>query len=394
MNVPALPGAQQPSSSDGGSRPPHLLKPPEQTARAPRRLPVLLALALLLTLAALAMAWQAQRRVRALEQELVRRQAESQAVAAEARVLARSAEELARDAAAKTALLEARVAEASLQRSQVEDLLQSVSRSRDENVLADVEAAVRVALQQSAITGSAEPLVATLKQADERLARFNQPQLERVRRAVNRDLDRVKALGVVDVPALTLRLDEATRAVDNLPLLAQAQTPAEVRGRAGAAGRPGGAAAIATPNPASAPAAAAAAAAAASAPADWRERMQRWWQQGQGQVGDELRALVRVTRIDQPEAMLVTPEQQFFLRENLKLRLLNARLALLSRQFEIAQSDLRDAQVAIDRYFDRNSKRAQALSEVLRSVSQQARQPGVPRPDDTLAALAAAAAGR
>ena len=359
-------------------------------------MPALLALALLLTLAALALAWQTQRRVRALEQELVRRQAESQAVAAEARVLARSAQELARDAAAKTALLDARVAEASLQRSQVEELLQTVSRSRDENVLADVEAAVRVALQQSAITGSAEPLVATLKQADERLARFNQPQLERVRRAVNRDLDRVKALGVIDVPALTLRLDEAARAVDNLPLLAQAQTPAEVRARAAGGARPAGAVAMPAPvSPsASMPASTAAVAAAAPAASDWRERIRLWWQQGQGQVGDELRALVRVTRIDQPEAMLVAPEQQFFLRENLKLRLLNARLALLSRQFEIAQSDLRDAQSALDRYFDRNSKRVQALSELLRSVSQQARQPGVPRPDDTLAALAAAAAGR
>ena len=390
MNEPALPGAQQPSLSDGGSRPPQSAEPLARPARARRWLPALLALALLLTLAALTLAWQTQRRVRALEQELVRRQSESQAVAAEARVLARSAQELARDAAAKAALLDARVTEASLQRTQVEELLQSVSRSRDENVLADVEAAVRVALQQSAITGSAEPLVATLKQADERLARFNQPQLERVRRAVNRDLDRVKALGVIDVPALTLRLDEATRAVDNLPLLAQVQTPAELRARAGAAGRP----AVAVPASAPAPASAAAPARTASAAADWRDRLGQWWQQSQGQVGDELRALVRVTRIDHPEAMLIAPEQQFFLRENLKLRLLNARLALLSRQFEIAQSDLRDAQTALDRYFDRSSKRAQAFSELLRSVSQQARQPGVPRPDDTLTALAAAAAGR
>ena len=391
MNVPVLPGAQPPSFSDGGSRPPDPSKPLQRPARARRWLPALFAVTLLLTLAALALAWQSQRRVRALEQELVRRQAESQAVAAEARVLARSAQELARDAAAKAALLDARVAEASLQRSQVEELLQTVSRSRDENVLADVEAAVRVALQQSAITGSAEPLVTALKQADERLARFNQPQLERVRRAVNRDLDRVKVLGVIDVPALTLRLDEATRAVDNLPLLAQVQTPAEFRARAGAGVRQVGAAAAAMPSSASAPASAPAAAAMAS---NWPERIRQWWQQGQGQVGDELRSLVRVTRIDQPEAMLVAPEQQFFLRENLKLRLLNARLALLSRQFEIAQSDLRDAQATLDRYFDRNSKRAQAMSELLRSVSQQARQPGVPRPDETLAALAAAAAGR
>ena len=78
--------------------------------------------------------------------------------------------------------------------AQLEELLQSLARSRDENVLADIEAAIRVAVQQSAITGSAEPLVATLKQADERLARYNQPRLERVRRAVAQDLDRVRAV--------------------------------------------------------------------------------------------------------------------------------------------------------------------------------------------------------
>ena len=65
-------------------------------------------------------------------------------------------------------------------------------------------------------------------------------------------------------------------------------------------------------------------------------------------------SLVRVTQIENPEAVLVTPEQQFFVRENLKLRLLNARLALFARQFDIAQADLRDAQAALDRYFDRS----------------------------------------
>ena len=184
-----------------------------------------LALALLAAaaiVAALALAWSTQQGLKDLERELVRRQAESQAQAAEARVLARAAHDLARESAAKTALVEARVAEAAMQRSQVEELLSSVSRSRDENVVADVEAAIRVALQQSALTGSAEPLVATLKQADERLARYNQPRLERVRRAVNRDLDRVKALGRVDIASLTVRLDEAVRLVDELPLLALA----------------------------------------------------------------------------------------------------------------------------------------------------------------------------
>jgi uroporphyrin-III C-methyltransferase len=223
--------------------------------------------------------------------------------------------------------------------------------------------------------------VATLKQADERLARYNQPRLERVRRAVNRDLDRVKALGVIDISSLTVRLDEAVRLVDELPLLALA----EPRNKAAASAR----VAIATTAP-SAPASAV----AASTSTDWRGRALQWWQDASSRVGNEMRSLVRITRIDHPEAMLVAPEQQFFVRENLKLRLLNARLALLSRQFEIAQSDIREAQVALDRYFERGSKRAVVVNDLLRQVSTQARQTSVPRPDETLAALATAAAGR
>jgi len=44
-------------------------------------------------------------------------------------------------------------------------------------------------------------------------------------------------------------------------------------------------------------------------------------------VRDELRSLVRIRRIDQPDAILISPDQAFFLRENLKLMLLNAHWA-------------------------------------------------------------------
>jgi uroporphyrin-3 C-methyltransferase len=111
-------------------------------------------------------------------------------------------------------------------------------------------------------------------------------------------------------------------------------------------------------------------------------------------VWEETRSLVRVTRVDVPEAALLSPEQAFFLRENLKLRLLNARLALLSRQFDTAQSDLRDAQASIERYFDKSARRVQATAEMLRQVAAQARLVAVPRPDETLAAIQAATAGR
>jgi uroporphyrin-3 C-methyltransferase len=122
----------------------------------------------------------------------------------------------------------------------------------------------------------------------------------------------------------------------------------------------------------------------------WLER----WDALTERVWNEAKSLVRVTRIEHPEAMLLVPEQAYFLRENLKLRLLNARLALLSRQFDTVQSDLQGAQNVLERYFDRNSRRTQLTAELIRQVVSQARQVGLPRPDATLAALAAAAAGR
>ena len=266
-----------------------------------------------------------------------------------------------------------------MQRSQVEELLQSVSRSRDENVVADVEAAIRVALQQSALTGSAEPLVATLKQADERLARYNQPRLERVRRAVQSRSRSRQGARRDRRRRLTLRLDEAVRLVDELPLLAQA-APRRKAGRQ--RGRPG-----AGPQRRPAP---------AGDGEDWRARAAAVvaGRQRARRRRDPLAGARHAHR--PPEAMLVAPEQQFFVRENLKLRLLNARLALLSRQFEIAQSDLREAQAALERYFDRGSKRVVTASATCcaRSSAQCAPERSLPRPDETLAALAAAAAGR
>ncbi len=321
--------------------------------------------------AALVLAWNTQQRVKSLDAELVKRQQDSGSQATEARTLARQAESTARESGARLALLEARVAETSMQRSQLEELIQSLARSRDENVLADLDAAIRVALQQAAITGSAEPLVLTLKQADERLARYNQPRLERVRRAVAQDLDRTRSAGVTDITVLTLRLDEAIRMVDDLPLLAAPERRAAGRSAAAEAAPP------ATP-----------------ARAAWHDGWGGRWSDGLARVWNEVRTLVRVTRIDQPEAMLLAPDQAYFLRENVKLRLLNARLALLSRQFDTAQSDLRDAQAALDRYFDRSTRRVVAANELVRQVTAQAKLVSVPRPDATLAAIATASAGR
>ena len=207
--------------------------------------------------------------------------------------------------------------------------MQSLSRSRDENLVVDVESALRLAQQQAQLTGSAEPLLAALRSADQRLQRAAQPRLNPLQRAIVKDTDRIKATTLTDVPQLLLKLDELSRLTDELPV-ANAMLA-------------GGAQRLATPalsrtTPASAapPASAPRTAASASPEADTafgglldRLTPGAWLEGLLGSLRNEARNLLRVSRIDQPDAALLAPEQAFFLRENFKLRLLNARLSLL-----------------------------------------------------------------
>lgn len=337
---------------------------------------------LVICAASLVLAYQGHQRVQSLSQQLVQRQETSQDQANEARTLAREAQDIARDAGAKVALLDAKLAEVALQRGQLDELMNSLSRSRDENLVVDIDSSLRLAVQQALVTGNAEPLVAALRAADERLQRVNQPRLEGVRRAIARDLERVRSVGMADVSALVIRLDEAARIIDELPLVSSAGAGREPVPRAvvpaASASAVGGKRPVAS----------------APQPLVSQPPEESWWRHSGRIVWEEMRSLVRVTRIDRPEAMLIAPQETFFLRENLKLRLLNARLALLSRQFETVQSDLQDAQQALDRYFDHGSRRWAHVNELVRQVMSQAHQSSVPRPDESFTALAAAAAGR
>lgn len=306
-----------------------------------------------------AMLWQ---KLGNIQEQLARQSAESGSNAVEARTLAREARDIARDAAGRQAVLDSRINEVALQRSQLEDLMQSLSRSRDENLVVDIEAALRVAQQQTQLTGSAEPVLGALRTAEQRVARAGQPRLARLHAAIVRDMARIKAASVTDVPGVLTRLDDLVRQVDDLPL------------------------ANAVPRPA---AAAEPARKAPDAPA-----VKVWWHRWRDAVLEEARGLVRVSRIDTPEAVLVAPEQAYFLRENMKLKLLNARLSLLARQNEAARADVAAATVALQKYFDPSSRRTQAAATQLQQVQAQVRTAELPRIDETLAALATAAAGK
>lgn len=365
-------------SHDGEPMPVHMLPRAEEVAApapadawlVPRSWALVVAALAAAGLLASMLLWQ---KLASIQEELARRSTDSGAQAIEARTLAREAQEVARGLSARLALQETRLGEINLQRSQLEELMQSLSRSRDENLVVDVESELRLAQQQALLTGSAEPLLAALKSADTRLARAAQPRLSGLQRAVARDIDRVKNANVTDVPALMLKLDELARLVDELPVAND----------------------IAAENaPRSLPPATSPAVDVDGKPFWQSLDMPDWLRRGLATVWAEARQLLRVSRIERPEAALLAPEQSFFLRENLKLRLLNARMALLSRQTEAARADLAAAALWLRRYFDTSARKTQSALQLLTQAQGQFKTTELPRLDETMAALATAAAGR
>ena len=321
------------------------------------------------------MLWQ---KLANIQEELAKRSLASSAQSIEARTLAKAAQDSTTELSARLASQENRISEVSLQRSQLEELMQSLSRSRDENLVVDIESALRLAQQQAQLTGSAVPLLAAMASAEQRLQRAAQPRLNPLQRAIAKDLERIKAASLTDVPVLMIKIDELARMADELPV-ANAFVPGQLRAAAQSGAE--------SPAPAT--------------PATnllwlWfdKERLQASAGRALGTVRNEAEKLLRVSRIDEPEAALLSPEQSFFLRENLKLRLLNARLGLLARQTDTARTDLGSASAWLSKYFDLTSRKTQAAAQLLAQIQSQLKTSELPRLDETMAALATAAAGR
>lgn len=232
-----------------------------------------------------------------------------------------------REAQAKLALLETRLAESQTQQAALEALYRELAPSRDDLALAEVEQVLLIANQQLALAGNVPAALAALQLADGKLARIDRPAFGPLRRSIARDVERLKAIPFVDVTAITLKLDAAIAQIDGLPLARDERLPA--------------------PKPETAP---------APRPV-WRQWLDDAW--------NEVRALVRLEVSERPAAPLVARDQAYFLRENLRLRLLGARIAILGRQEASFKADLRAAQAWTKQYFDMRVRSVAALVDSL-----------------------------
>jgi uroporphyrin-3 C-methyltransferase len=251
---------------------------------------------------------------------------------------------------AKLGANESRLAEFQGQTESLKTLYQEMARGREETTLLEVEQAITLAGQQLQLAGNVQAAIFALRAADARLARLDRPQFMALRKAVGRDLERLQALPVVDLAGMSLHIEQALLGIDKLPLSSY--------------GRP----AIVAEKLLDAP-------------------IQPWWQQAGSDLWAEIKGLIRIQRFDRDEAVLLAPGQEFFLRENLKLRLLNARLAMLSHDQATFRSELKAAQAILTRHFVAEDRSVETLKVSLRQLLSSELNVELPRLDESLAAL-------
>src|SRR5687767_13798446 len=179
----------------------------------------LFAIALVLLAVIVGALWLDTRtRIGTTQEELAKRLRDIEAESRDARSLARQAQEGLREAQAKVGALEAKLAESQNQQLALEALYQELARNRDEWQLAEIEQVLAIAQQQLQLSGNVRAALLALQLAESRLSRADRPQFLPVRRALTRDIDRLKSLPTLDVPGLSLALDRLVASVDGLPL--------------------------------------------------------------------------------------------------------------------------------------------------------------------------------
>lgn len=369
------PAAVKPSPAPAA--PPAAFAPTMTVNHAPRRGGWIIWVALVAVVAAVA---ALQVRNERLAREIRQRAKTNEALAQEMRVLSRADQDSVSQLQQKFGALDARTAETRDRQAALEQANQDLLRNRDDWQRAEIQRSLEVTAEQLQLTGNVAGALAALQTIDARLATLDKPQFNAVRRAVSRDMAKLKAMPSFDLAGAALRLDDAINAVDTLPLVSSAQ-PLEAEQAAQAPHT------VAKPSK-NAKAHAASAPVASTPPnAGWSAGVRAWWGRLWNDVRGELGQIVQVRRVDQTEALLLSSDQAWFLRENLKLRLMNARLALLSRNEAVFRADLGRADTLLARYFDTQSSRVTTVQNQLSQARATVGTLQVPTLADSLAAV-------
>lgn len=377
-NTSSLPPSTAPDGSGQRPETPSSGKP-VKPARKGGFLSTALIIVLLIAIGLGAALWNLRKQSQTTSREVASRLDKLNTDLTQARSDVREALSLAQAQSGRVADLEGKIRETQSQYSTLQQALQNLNDGTSDEILAnDVERLLTIASQQLRLAGNVNNAVIALETAQARLARADRPRFASLQQAINGDLDRLRAVNTVDVPAVSARIERLVSLVGRAPLLVpDAAAP--------------GTAQADSPRPAVAPVVAPQVQLPADAP---------WWQRWRAEIGSwpgragtalvgELGDLIRVQRVDQPAVLLLSADQAAELRSVLRQRLLSLQLSMLMRQPAVWKSELDNVADVLNKYFDARSPETQTALTLTRELAQTDVAVRVPDVSDSLNGIAA-----
>lgn len=291
----------------------------------------ILSLALLLAVVALLLLlWQSattRKHFRQIEKDLGEQLARFDKNNQESLTLAKLAENRSSESAAQMAQLRQQLAESQNQQEALQTLYEQLADNREARVVTEVEQLLVIANQQLQLANNVKSALLALQTAQTRLQMLDTAQSQALSTQLDTDVQSLQNLPTVDVADMSAQLEALAAVVNRLPLVSDRHPPTKT-----------------TPNH-------------ASNASLWAALASELWQ--------DLHNLVRLERIDRREPPLLAPDQTFYLRENIKLRLLTARIALLQHDETTYLSDLNTVKDWLNSHFDtRDAITRNALKQI------------------------------
>lgn len=285
--------------------------------------------------------------------------------------------DLSKDLKTRFDLLELTQKEEASQRASLEEIYNGLLASRTEVSLSEVAQLISIAKRQLYLLGNVSGASIALTQAIELLENAEKPSLLNLRTALENDLSEIKALPTDDLLKLAIALDAVVNSVESLPMLSSLQvntdqTLAELTQGSNAA-------------------------AIINETSIERTGLERLWASFKKVIATmwhEIKSLIEITRVKNPEALMLSSRQEIDLRNTLRLSLLNARISLLSRQATLLKSDLQRSSDLLNNYFDAKSLQVQRAQTVIAQLNQVQLDLILPELQATTAALRLAVAGQ
>jgi uroporphyrin-3 C-methyltransferase len=294
---------------------------------------------ILVVVALLTLAWQwlnTRQRFNEIEKSLSQKLETYQAIDQQSLALAKQAEERSTQANARTVVLEQKLNESRDQQDVLQTLYDQLAENREATAVAEVEQLLTIANQQLQIVGNVKSALLALQAAVKRLEPLNLPRANQLRETLSLEIENLRKFPQIDVVDMSAQLEELANLSASLPLISERQPTLNAKAT--------------------------------------QQNLSKTAQFNALQkvaypIWEDIKNLVTVERIDKPEPPLLSTDHVFYLRENLKLRILTARIALLQHDETSYKADLATVSIWINQYFDAKHPNAIKAFNLLKKLS-------------------------